>query len=126
MTTFNSIFANLAMNAHEAGMAAGNAACPTPMHLVEADIWGRPKPSAEVHCVNEGPCGFAWVWLKGNTPFGKWAKAQGMARTGYPNGLEISCHEFNQSMERKEAYATAFAKVLNAHGIACHSNSRMD
>ena len=74
MTT-NSIFANLAMNAHEAGMAAGNAARPTPMHLVEADIWGRPKPGAEVHCISEGPCGFAWVWLKGNTPFGKWAKA---------------------------------------------------
>ena len=104
-----SIFASIAANAHETGMAAGNAARPTPMRLVEADIWGRPKPGAEVYTENEGPCGFAWVWIAGNTTFGRWAKKQGLARTSYPRGLQISCHEFNQSMERKEAYALAYA-----------------
>lgn len=124
--TNNSIFANLVMDAHEAGMAAGSAARPTPMHLVEADLWGRPKAGAEVYCEMEGPCGFAWVWFAGNTAFGRWAKKQGMARESYPTGLQISCHEFNQSIERKEAYARAFAKVLQEAGIKCHAGSRLD
>ena len=119
-------FSKITAAAHEAGMAAGLAARPTPMHLVEADIWGCPKPGAEVHCEMEGPCGFAWVWIAGNTTFGRWAKKQGLARPSYPKGLQISCHEFNQSMERKEAYALAYARVLQEYGIKCFSASRMD
>ena len=119
-------FAPIYTEARTAGIAAGIAARPTPMHIVEADAFGRPLPGAIVHRENEGPCGFAWVSFKGNTPFGRWAKKQGISRAGYPSGQEIACHEFNQSLERKEAYANAFAKVLTSYGIACHAGSRMD
>ena len=125
-TTNNAIFANLAMDAHEAGLAAGAAARPTPMHIVEADVFGRPKPGAEIITENEGLCGFAWVQFPGNTAFGRWAKKTGLARASYPTGLQISCHEFNQSLERKEAYVRAFAAVLTSHGIKCHAGSRLD
>jgi hypothetical protein len=34
--------------------------------------------------------------------------------------------DFNQSLQKKEAYAYAFAKVLNQAGINAHVESRMD
>lgn len=111
-------FARVSREAHEAGMAAGRACAPAPMVVVDAD--------GGVYRVPDGVCGFAWVQLKGNTPFGRWAKAIGVADKGYPTGLTIWVHEFGQSMTRKEAYARAYATVLRANGIDAHAASRMD
>ena len=110
--------------AHMEGMKAGLNALPVPMTVVESDLMGN--PIGRSWTVSEGACGFAWVTFAGNTPWGRWAKAQGIASKGYPKGLQIWVSEFNQSMARKEAYAYAYAKVLREHGIEAYAHSRMD
>ena len=50
----------------------------------------------------------------------------GLASKAYPTGLHFWVGLFNQSMTRKEAYASAFAKVLNEAGIQAYADSRMD
>ena len=125
MTKQDAEFAALWAKAHAAGMAAGAAVAPTPMTVVVTDIAGRQIGRAQ-H-VAEGMCGFAWVTFPGNGAFGRWAKAQGLARPDYPTGLRISVQAFNQSMERKEAYAHAACKVLREAGIPrVYCVSRLD
>jgi len=118
------VFSQIHKQAHEAGMKAGTEALPAPMTVFEADIQGN--PIGKVWHVSEGACGFAWVQFKGNTAWGKWAKEQGIASPAYPKGLQIWVSEFNQSITRKEAYAYAYAKVLNDAGIEAFVNSRLD
>jgi hypothetical protein len=115
-------YGSLYETAKAAGMAAGYGAAPTPM-IVTGGVPGQ-KP--ERHYVSEGVCGFAWITIKGNTSFGRWAKKTGLARAAYPKGLSFWVSAFGQSMDRKEAYARAFAKVLNEHGITAYAGSRMD
>jgi hypothetical protein len=103
--------------AHEKGLAAGQAINPRP-------IAGNPK-GPFYHC-NEGLCGFAYVTLtKGNSSFALWAKKQGYFRKGYKS-TTMSVSDFNQSVERKEAYAHAYAQVLRNAGIDCYASSRLD
>jgi hypothetical protein len=108
--------------AHAAGMAAGYGVKPTPMIVTG----GVPGQEPERWYVSEGVCGFAWIAMKGNTSFGRWAKKAGKARSAYPKGLSVWVSEFGQSMDRKEAYARAFAKVLRDHGVDAYAGSRMD
>lgn len=112
--------------AHAAGMAAGGAHTPTPMGVVQADIFGKPLPGAHVEVVRSGVCGFAWVSFKGNTSFGRAMKKAGLARPAYGGGLQLWVGEFGQSMERKEQYARAYAAVLREAGIDAYAGSRMD
>jgi hypothetical protein len=122
------VFEALYNKANEAGKAAVEGFKPQPM------IVGSPStflgndidPSKPTYFVEDGVCGFAWVQFKGNTPWGRWAKKNAKARPGYPSGLQISVHAYNQSMQKKEVYAAAFAKVLQEAGIEAYSNSRMD
>lgn len=119
-------FRELYEKAHRAGMAAAEACRPTPMMVVDADpLTGQPKPDAQRYVVDSGVCGFAWVSFKGNTAFGRWAKKNG-ATSNYPTGLRFWVSYFGQSLERKEAYARAFAEVLRAGGVTAYSHSRMD
>lgn len=121
-------FQGLYDRARAAGLAAGGAITPVPM------VVGTPStpfgtdldPNKKQHFVADGVCGFAWVHMKGNIPFARWAKKQGIARPGYPSGIDIPCRDFDQSMQRKEAYARAFASVLKAAGVDCYAQSRMD
>ncbi len=111
-----------------AGNAAADAAVPTPMVVGHASTpWGneidRTKPT---YYVADGPCGYAWACLKGNTPFGKWAIKMGIARRGYPSGLSIYPTLMTQSIQRKEAWASAYAQVLRDHGIQAYVDSRLD
>lgn len=76
--------------------------------------------------VDDGLCGFAEIRFKGNTGFGKWAKTNNIARRHYSGGLYIWVGDFNQSHARKEAYARAFAKVLNENGVEAYYSSRLD
>jgi hypothetical protein len=115
-------FGSLYETAHAAGMAAGYGSKPTPMVVTG----GVPGQAAESWYVSEGCCGFAWVEFKGTTPWARWAKKAGKARKAYPTGCSIWVSEFGQSVDRKEAYAKAFAGVLKAHGIEAYANSRLD
>ena len=115
--------------AHLAGITAGNNAKPIPMTVCSADpLTGR--PIAVIDVVADGVCGFAWVSMKANTPenrkFLAWAKKQNIMRKSCMGGFTLWVSDYNQSMQRKEAYASAFARVLNAHGIKCCAESRMD
>lgn len=115
--------------AHLAGITAGNNAKPIPMTVCSADpLTGI--PIAVIDVVADGVCGFAWVSMKANTPenrkFLTWAKKQNIMRKSCMGGFTLWVSDYNQSMQRKEAYASAFARVLNAHGIKCYAESRMD
>jgi hypothetical protein len=121
-------FEALYAKAHEAGMTAGTGNTPVPMVVGTAKgLFGteidKTKP---MYFEAGGVCGFAWVNFKGNTPFGRWAKKAGKARPQYPTGLCVWVREFGQSMERKEAYAHAFAKVLTEFGVPAYADCRMD
>jgi hypothetical protein len=74
----------------------------------------------------EGACGYASIRFKGNTAFGRAMKAAGLARKSATGGLYVWVREGGQSLERKEAYAQAYAGVLTAAGVSCWYESRMD
>lgn len=122
--------AALHAKAHAAGMAAGQASVPVPMIVGEAkDIFSNEfKPGATLYHVPDGVCGFAWVNIKpGNSPFANWLKKSGAGgKDDYYGGVTVWVSEFGQSMTRKEAYAHAYAKVLNDSGVYASSMSRMD
>lgn len=121
-------FEALYAKAHAAGMAAGESCIPVPMVVVQrANPLNDASPIVKAYePVMDGACGFAWVSFKGNTPWAKWAKAKGVARAHYPSGYSVWVGEFNQSVTRKEAYASAFAEVLRAAGITAYAGSRLD
>ena len=121
-------FLNIAAEAWQAGMAAGLATHPNPMVVNE-----RADPLDDTSAIVKqyepvmgGACGFAWVSFKGNTAFGRWAKKTGLARKDYPTGLAIWVSEFGQSLEMKAAFANAYARVLETHGIVAYGQSRID
>lgn len=119
-------FAKIVEEAEIAGREAGCKCRPHPMVVFTPDGKGNIDYTKPVYHVDDGACGFAWVNFKGNTKFGKWMKAAGKARSAYPTGLCVWVSEFGQSVERKEAYAAAYAKVLKSYGIDCYSASRLD
>jgi hypothetical protein len=110
--------------AHEAGKIAAEKAQVVPMVVREAGLFGEVVGGQEWF-VEGGVCGFAGIKLPGRGAHVKMAKAFG-ARKGYPSGLYIPVHQYGQSMQRKEAYAEAFAKVLQEVGIQAYAESRMD
>ncbi len=120
---------NIYLEAHNAGVIAGNNAKPIPMTVCSADpLTGR--PIAVIDVVADGVCGFAWISLKAKSPenrkFIAWGKKANILRKSCMGGFTIWVSDYNQSMQRKEAYARAFASVLKAHGIECYVESRMD
>jgi hypothetical protein len=121
-------YAELHRLADEAGNLAAEALRPVPMVVGQAKslFSNEIDTSKPTYFVADGVCGFAWVKFKGNTPWARWAKKAGLARSSYPSGLQISVHAFNQSMQKKEAYAQAYARVLNDHGIEAYADSRLD
>lgn len=110
-------FAAIWAEAEAAGAAAGAAVVPAPMVVMGGKT---------VYHVSEGACGFGWVEFPGNTAFGKWAKAKGIARKGYPKGLSVWSKLLTQSVERNAAWARAVASVLSKYGIAASAMSRLD
>ena len=117
--------------AHEAGVAAGSAKVATPMTLVESDLFDN--PIGKTYYVPEGPCGFAWVVTNehGNGKFVKYLKSisDGMAvgNKCYYGGYYVKwVRDFGQSIEKKEAYADAYAAILKDYGIRAYSGSRLD
>lgn len=113
-------WADLYMRARQAGLEAANALTPRPMVVV--------GEGGQQWTVNDGVCGFAWVNIKpGNSAFAKWLKDNRYAnKDSYNGGVTVWVHDFNQSYERKLAYARAFATTLKEAGIRAYSGSRLD
>ncbi|WP_321811040.1 MULTISPECIES: DUF6883 domain-containing protein [unclassified Burkholderia] len=91
--------------ASQAGRDAAMNCTPTPMKLDGFEI--------EL----EGLCGGAYVRLDGRRAFSRWILAQGYARHGYPSGICVRADVSSQSVERAEAYANAFMRVIWLNGI---------
>lgn len=113
-----------------AGKAAADKCCPTPMIVVQrANPFDDNSPIIKQYePVMGGCCGFAWVNVKpGNSRFANWLKKTGRGRAdSYYGGVTIWISDYGQSMNLKESYAYAFAKVLSDNGIKAYANSRMD
>ena len=125
----------------EAGERAMREAKPTPMIVSEADgLSDRPKAGGKSWYVPSGICGFAWIRVRGNSWFirelkkiglaeddrNNWASRARFLKDNYYGGYSFSVREGGQSMELKEAYAQAFANVLESYEIPASSSSRMD
>lgn len=123
--TFNTVFVNIYEEAYDAGMKAGEEAIPNPMMVVGTTVGGK---EVIADYVSEGVCGFAWVAVRPSyCKFGTWLRAMDYGRySSYDKAVLIWCHEFGQSMTRKEAFAKAFAEVLVKHDINCYARSRLD
>ena len=94
--------------AHLAGLAAVNALTPTPMRVVGRDC--------SFH-VEGGVCGFARVEVRPrNTAWAKWLLGAGWYSSDYFRCATLNVSDFGQSMQRKAAYAQAFAGHLTALG----------
>jgi hypothetical protein len=121
-------FQELYNRAHAAGMAAGTQTQPVGMMVVQrANPLDDTSPVKQAWAVPEGVCGFAWITIRPATSkFARWLKKTNKGRTAYGGGLQIWVGQFNQSMQRKEDYAAAFAKVLREAGVNAWSGSRMD
>ncbi len=124
-------FAALYQKAHEAGMAAVKAAQVVPMVVgYPSTPFGNDVDYSKPHeVVADGVCGFAWVNVKpGNSPFANWLKKTGKASTdSYYGGVTIWISDFNQSMQKKEAYGQAMAAIFREAGIEkAYMSSRMD
>ena len=112
--------------ARAAGLLAAAAAQVTPMIIQQhKNMLDDSSPVIKQYFVSDGVCGFASVIVR-NIKFANQLKKMGIGRKNYGTGWSISVSDFNQSLTRKEAYAHAFAKVLNAHGITAYTDSRMD
>ncbi len=104
------------------------------LHVVPMIVQGHENPlddSSPVvkqYFVEDGVCGFAWVNIKpANSAFGRWVKENQLGRPdSYAGGICVWIHDFNQSMQKKETYASAFAGVLRQHNITAYASSRMD
>ena len=120
----NTEFIAIYYEAYAAGMKAGQEAIPTPM-VVSGGVPGEVEKN---YYISEGMCGFAWVTIRPSYgKFASWLKAMGYGSySAYDRAVLIWCHEFNQSVTRKEAFAEAFADVLTKHDIPCSSHSRLD
>lgn len=121
-------FAALHARAHQAGDAAAQAAVPAPMVVSQhASPLNDASPVTQAWFVSEGVCGFAWITIRpGNSPFANWAKKHAGACKAYYGGVEIWVGGYGQSMQRKEAYAYAYAEVIREAGIKAYAGSRMD
>lgn len=114
--------------AHNVGNLAVQAATIAPMIVQQ-----RANPlndNSEVQrqwLVNDGVCGFASVIVKpANCKFAKYLKEQGLGRKHYYGGMSMPVRDFNQSLQKKEAYAYAFVRVLEQNGVNAYVESRMD
>ena len=115
-------FSELAAQAHAAGLLAGEECKPRPM-VVSYESGGVPRRDV----IEDGVCGFAWITIRpGNCGFANYAKKAGLASKAYGGGVQVWVGQFDQSMTRKEAYASAYAKVLQFAGINAIAGSRMD
>jgi ABC-type bacteriocin/lantibiotic exporter with double-glycine peptidase domain len=113
----NAGFEALAIEAHAAGLRAVAETECEPMAVSDGrTLW----------VVNDGPCGFAWIKVPANSAFGRWALKRELFRKSISGGAMLWVSDFNQSHQRKQAYAHAYAEALRAAGIEAFADSRLD
>jgi hypothetical protein len=102
------------------GVRAGAHCAPISMQVLD-------RAGGRIWLVDDGACGFAWVTVKpANCAFANWAKKAGYMRPAYGGGVQYWVSEFGQSVDRKSAFAGAFARVLCEAGINAFAGSRLD
>lgn len=116
---------------HEAGMIAGANLRTTPMLVGEATsvFSNEIDYSKPTYVVDDGPCGFAWVTIyPGNCRLANQYKKLGLAKPAYGGGVQLWINEFGQSVDRKYAYAQAYAaKLRELTGVErIYPGSRLD
>lgn len=117
--------------AHKAGHEAATGMVPEPMTVVERanPLDDNSEIVKQYEPIADGVCGFAWINVKpGNSSFANWLKKNDLARKdSYYGGVTIWVGDYNQSYEKKMAYAGAFAKVLKDSGIEkAYASGRLD
>lgn len=133
VSEFEKVFAE----ASAAYQEAFDACVPHPMVVGEpsSPLGNDIDPSKPVYFVNEGICGFAWVWFpNGRGGFAKFMKEQKGGRNCYDSkGYNVwssnfgsESQKYSQSMERKVYGVLAAVKVFESYGIQAYAQSRMD
>lgn len=116
--------------ADEAGRKAVEALQVSPMIVTQRENpFDDTSALKKAWYVSDGVCGFAWVNIKPATSkFAKYLVSIGIARKdSYYGGICVWVRDYGQSMQKKEAYAHAFADVLRINGIEkVYASSRMD
>lgn len=130
------LFTEICDKARNAGIEAVSKLRVQPMIVgQETSLFsGKLDYSKPVEYVEDGVCGFAWVDVypqnKGNTRLGKEERkvleASGFRKDVYGKKYYLWVSDFNQSMQKKEAYASAYARVLRENGVKAYSGSRLD
>lgn len=130
------IFQIICNEAHQAGVAAVERLNVVPMIVGEETSFlsGKIDYSKPTYFVEDGFCGFAWVNVypenKGNTKLGKEERklleTAGFRKNEYERCHQLWISDYNQSMQKKEAYASAYAQVLCEYGFHAYSGSRLD
>jgi len=118
---------NIYVEAYEAGLKAGKDA-DTPKFIVGDAIGLSDEIDfSKKTYILDGLCGFAWVNISpARGAFVNYLKSREVGSKGYYGGYEIWVREFGQSVDRKTAFARAFADVLNKYGINASIGSRLD
>ena len=117
MSQSDNMCETLYRQANEAGIAAADEEELPEIKLIDIDFLGNPKPVQHGFTM-QGMCGFAVVHFPNTTKFAKWMVLEGIAgKDSYHGGLRMNVFQFNQSIDKKEAYAYAFTNVLLENGI---------
>ena len=113
-------FSDIVNDAIAAGEQAGVECRPIPMDVID-DARGLSWR------IDDGTCGFAWITVKpANSSFAIWGKKNKILRPAYGGGVQYWVSQFGQSVERKAAFAAAFAEVLRKNGIKAYAGDRLD
>lgn len=120
---------SLISRAEQAGMNAGSNKTPVPMIVQEHanPLDDNSEVIRQYAPVMGGVCGFAWITLfPATSSLAHYLRKHGKASKAYDGGMQVWVSEFGQSMEKKQAYAAAYANVLREAGFDAYSGSRMD
>lgn len=95
---------------------------------------GKIDYNKPTYYVEDGVCGFSWVDVypqhKGTTKLGK-EERKVLESVGFQKSYESKRYykwvsAYNQSMQKKEAYAQAYAMVLRENGVKAYHGSKLD
>jgi len=119
---------NIFKSAAKAGDAAATGITPAAMVVRQhASPFDDDSPIEKEWFVSEGACGFAWILIRpGTSRAARFAKKHYGADKHYYGGVSIWVGGYGQSVDRKTAYADAYAEILREHGINAYGQSRLD
>jgi hypothetical protein len=119
--------ARIYKEAYEAGLKAGKEVGVPKFIVGDAIGLSDQIDFSKKTYVLEGLCGFAWINISpARGAFVTYCKSINAGHKGYYGGYEIWVREFGQSVDRKSAFAGAFAEVLRKYGINASAGSRLD